>query len=82
MSHRSDQKMSGGTLAAIILTSYLLSPFPVVRGVSRIYGGLFHTPEPVGLALYLFYSPIIFAGEHCKPIQRFYDWGLDRFDPW
>ena len=82
MSHRSDQKMSGATLAAIILTGYLLSPFPVVWAVSRCYGGLFHMPEPLGIALQVFYSPIIQAGEHCKPIQQFYNWGLDRIDPW
>lgn len=82
MSHRSDQKMSGGVLAAIILASYLMSPFPVVWAVSRVYGGIFGMPQPLGIALQVFYSPIIYAGAHCKPIQRFYDWGLDKIDPW
>jgi hypothetical protein len=76
------QGMSGGSLSALVIGTYLLSPFPVCWILARIFGRVLDAPEPVESALIMFYMPIILAAERWKPVGAFYDWGLDLLRVW
>ena len=74
------RKISGGTVTARIVCVYLLSPFPVVWLITRIYGGLLDWPLPISRALQVFYAPLFYAASKLKPIADFYEWGMDLVD--
>ena len=64
----------------ILATVYLLSPFPVMWAISRIYGGILNASGRAMDFVMILYYPIIAAGTVVHPIMDFYFWGFHQLE--